>query len=82
MPDLYLTTFRGEVTVCKDGEEDVTVSEREACRRILAHDALADACRKGLDGMLAAFPHAERIRDILAPLIADVRAAIANADGK
>jgi hypothetical protein len=66
MPDLYLTTFRGEVTVCKDGEEDVTVSEREACRRILAHDALVAALR----GFLRADP------DVFADELGAARAAL------
>jgi len=50
------------------------ITDREA--------ALLAALRVAEDALLAAFPHAPRIPDLLLPAIATVRAAIATAEGR
>jgi hypothetical protein len=51
------------------------------CPKHAAADDMLAALRQARDGLLAAFPHADRIRDILQPTIEAVRAAIAKAGG-
>jgi hypothetical protein len=61
----------------------LTIEQHEAnARLIAAAPELLAACQSGLDGLLAAFPHAPRIPDILHPIINQVRAAIAKATGE
>ena len=44
---------------------------------LLENERLRNGCKMGEQAILAALPHADRIRDILFPMLADVRAAIA-----
>lgn len=57
---------------------DVT---REWGTLLAAAPDLLTACEAAVDGLCAAMPHAERIRDLLAPKIEQARTAIAKAKG-
>jgi hypothetical protein len=62
--------------------DDVKASQEESARQTKIRDAapeLLAACKSGLDALLAALPHADRIHDILQPRIEQLRAAIAKA---
>lgn len=67
------TTVLAEVT-------DGPTSEADAKLMAAAPELLA-ACEAGRDAIAAAFPHADRIRDLLLPALDQVRAAIEKATG-
>lgn len=75
-----IVTSDGKELICTLSESDDGINEQEA-DLILNAPLTLKALERAKDGLLAAFPHADKIRDVLVPIINEVEAQILKAKG-